>query len=67
LQGGALGTIEVSRFATGTLDDLRFAIYGRLGALRFDLMDPNWLDYYDARRPGGRLGGDRGWTRLETV
>jgi hypothetical protein len=46
---------------------LAFEIYGRLGALRFHLMDPNWLYWYDARRPGGPRGGERGWTRLETV
>lgn len=53
LRSGAHGTIEVSRFATGTLDDLRFEIYGRHGALRFDLMEPNWLYLHDARRSGG--------------
>ena len=64
---GAFGTLEVSRYATGTLDDLRFEIFGRHGALRFDLMDPNWLYYYDASRPAEPLGGERGWARLETV
>ncbi len=59
LAGGGLGTLEVSRFATGTLDDLRLQIHGEKGALRFDLMEANWLFWYDARRPG--------WTRLETV
>ncbi len=67
MQSGARGTLEVSRYATGTLDDLRFEIYGRLGALRFNLMDPNWLYYYDARRSNTPLGGERGWTQLETV
>jgi predicted dehydrogenase len=67
LAGGAEGTIHASRFATGTVDDLSFEIYGRLGALRFHLMDPNWLYWYDTRRPGGPRGGERGWTRLETV
>jgi predicted dehydrogenase len=67
LAGGAEGTIHASRFATGTVDDLLIEIYGRLGALRFHLMDPNWLYWYDARRPDGPRGGERGWTRLETV
>ena len=31
LAGGALGTLEVSRFATGTLDDLRLQIHGEKG------------------------------------
>lgn len=67
LVSGAVGTIEASRFATGMVDDLRFEIHGERGALRFGLMDPNWLYWYDATRPGGAFGGERGWTRLETV
>jgi predicted dehydrogenase len=64
---GAVGTIEASRFATGTLDDLRIWIYGEKGALKFDLMDPSFLYFYDETRPGGDWGGDRGWQRLDTV
>lgn len=60
---GVVGTLEVSRFATGALDDLRLRIHGERGALRFDLLDANWLYWYDARRPAA----ERGWTRLETV
>ncbi len=67
LASGALGTIEASRMTTGVLDDLRVEIHGRRGALRFSLMDANWLYWYDATRAGEPLGGDRGWTRLETV
>ncbi|MFW6159359.1 MAG: Gfo/Idh/MocA family protein, partial [Planctomycetota bacterium] len=58
---GALGSIESSRIASGTQDELRFEIHGRQGAMRFNLMDPNWLDVCD-------LTADRpGWTRLPTV
>ena len=60
---GAIGSIIVSRFATGSADDLRIRIEGSKGALRFDLMDANWLYYYDATRPPA----DAGWTRLETI
>ncbi len=67
LAGGNLGTIEVSRYATGSLDDLNLEIFGSKGALRFNLMDANWLYWFDAGKAGGFLGGDRGWTRLETV
>jgi len=67
LQGGGLGTIEVSRFATGALDDLNIEIYGQKAALMFRLMDANWLYWFDATRPPGPNGGERGWTRLETV
>ncbi|HEY9593729.1 MAG TPA: Gfo/Idh/MocA family oxidoreductase [Spirochaetia bacterium] len=67
LARGALGTLEVSKCATGSLDELRLEIYGTRGALRFNLMDGNWLYWYDATRVGGFQGGDQGWTRLETV
>jgi predicted dehydrogenase len=67
LHSGAEGSLHVSRFATGAQDDLSVEIYGRLGGLRFNLMDPNWLYWYDARRPEGPTGGERGWTRVETV
>jgi predicted dehydrogenase len=67
LRNGAEGSLHVSRFATGAQDDLSLEIYGSLGGLRFNLMDPNWLYWYDARRPEGPIGGERGWTRIETV
>lgn len=64
---GAFGAIEVSKLATGTEDELRFEIHGRNGALRFNLMDPNFLEVYDARLPDGDLGASRGWQRLACV
>jgi predicted dehydrogenase len=67
LAGGGFGTIETSRYATGTLDDLNIEITGSKGALRFNLMDANWLYWFDGTRAGGFMGGDQGWTRLETV
>ncbi len=67
LKTGAMGTLETSRFATGALDDLRIEICGEKGALRFDLMDANWLYWFDASQKGGPPGRDGGWVRLETV
>jgi predicted dehydrogenase len=67
MRDGGIGTIEVSRFATGALDDLNLEIYGEKAAVAFRLMDANWLYWYDAARPGGSMGGERGWSRLETV
>jgi predicted dehydrogenase len=67
LKDGSLGSIEVSRFATGALDDLALGVYGEKGALRFRLMDANYLYWFDAARSGGDYGGERGWQRLETV
>jgi len=65
MASGAVGSIEVSRFATGTLDDLNITIYGEQGALRFSLMDANFLYWFDAavRTPDPGL---LGWQRLET-
>ncbi len=67
LPGGCVGTIEATKVATGAQDELRFEIHGERGAMRFNLMHPNWLEVYDATRPGGPLGGDRGWQALDTV
>lgn len=61
---GARGSLEVSRFATGTLDDLNFSIFGSRAAMRFSLMDSSYLYWYDADKPAAGVGG---WTRLETV
>ena len=66
-QSGAVGTIEASRFATGTNDELRFEIHGEKGAMKFNLMDPNWLTVYDCRDAEGPYGGDRGFKQIETV
>ena len=64
---GALGTIEASKIATGSNDDLLLEIRGEKGALRWSLMDPNYLDFYDTTLPGSPMGGLRGFTRIETV
>ena len=65
MSSGAMGSIEVSRFATGTLDDLNLTVYGERGALRFRLMDANFLYWFDSsvRTPEPGL---LGWQRLET-
>ena len=63
LAGGALGTWEMSRMATGATNDIWFEARGDKGALRFTLEEPNWLYVYDQR---GAEGG-RGFTRVETV
>ncbi|MBM3476051.1 MAG: Gfo/Idh/MocA family oxidoreductase [Armatimonadetes bacterium] len=67
MQSGALGFVEASRFATGLQDQLEFSIFGEQGALRFDLMNPNWLLFFDAQDKGGDLGGERGFKMIECV
>lgn len=67
LESGAVGTIEASRLATGSMDEIRIEAHGELGAIRFNSMDPNWLDFYNATLPSGDYGGDRGFKRIECV
>ena len=64
---GACGTITVGKLQVGTNDDLSFEIYGERGALRFSLMEPNWLYYYDNTAADTPIGGVRGFTKLECV
>jgi len=63
VSGGGLGVIEASKIATGALDELRFEIHGEKGAMRFNLMRPNWLEVYD----NSKADGLRGWQALDTV
>jgi len=63
--GGAVGTIDVSKLTVGANDELNFSVYGEKGSVKFNMMDPNWLHFYDATAPGGSLGGERGYTRIE--
>jgi predicted dehydrogenase len=67
LSNGAMGTIEASKIATGAQDELRFEIHGTRGALRFNLMQPNYLDYFDAADPEMPLGGTSGFKRIHCV
>lgn len=64
---GACGTITVSKITQGANDDLSFAIYGEKGSLRFSLMEPDWLFFYDTSVPSGPIGGLRGFTKIECV
>lgn len=66
-EAGAHGSIEVSKLAQGANDELSFEIYGEKGALRFSLMEPDWLYFYDASAPAKPIGGERGFTRIECV
>jgi predicted dehydrogenase len=66
-ESGAKGTITASKLAVGTNDDLGFAIYGTKGSLRFSLMDPNFLEFYDNEAVHAPYGGMGGFTRIECV
>ena len=67
LENGAIGTIEASKIATGSNDELSFEVYGKKGAVKFDLMEPGWLMYFDNTVKEAPLGGTRGWTRIECM
>ena len=67
LKCGAVGTIEANKLAFGTNDDLGFEIFGDKGAIKYSLMQPNYLGFYDGRKAGGTLGGERGFTMIECV
>lgn len=50
MQNGAVGSVEASKLATGSMDELTFSIHGERGALRFSLMDPHYLAFFDRSR-----------------
>jgi len=62
-ENGAPGVIEASKIATGAVDELNIEVSGTRGALRFNLMQPNYLWVYDQTLPAP----ERGWRALETV
>ena len=64
LPSGALGTIEATKTATGSEDEIRLEIHGSRGAIRFCGMDPHHLEWHDATAPDRPLGGLRGWNRI---
>ena len=60
MTGGALATVEATRFATGYQNKNGLEIHGEKGAIRFDFENMNWLGFYDAT-------ADRktqGWTNI---
>ena len=67
LDCGAVGTLTASKINVGENDGLTFAIYGTDGALKFDLMEMDWLYFYDANAENGNFGGMHGFTKLECV
>ena len=67
LKNGALGTVEASKITAGTTDVMFLEITGTKGAIRWNLEDPGWLEFYDNTQPEVDLGGLRGYTRIECV
>lgn len=65
MRNGAVGTIEMTKLATGAEDEMRLEIHGSRGALRFNGMDAHHLQAYDASLPDKPQGGSRGWTSID--
>lgn len=67
MKKGGLGVVEGSKVATGSQDELKFEIYGTGGALRWNSIDPNFLDVFDQADPDVPLGGELGFKRVAAV
>jgi len=65
MASGAFGTLEATKIATGSEDELRLEIHGSRGAIRFNGMDPHHLEFHDASVSDQPLGGLRGWNRID--
>lgn len=67
LECGAVGTISASKIAAGSNSDIFLEIFGEKGAIKFSLMEPSWLYFFDNTVPEAPLGGMRGYTKIESV
>jgi predicted dehydrogenase len=64
MPSGAKGVIEATKLATGNEDEMVLEIHGEQAALRFRLMQPHYLEFFDASAADRSLGGDSGWKRI---
>ncbi len=53
LKSGAVGTVDVSKIATGTDDELNLSIYLTGGAIRYSSLTGDYLDVYDCASAAG--------------
>ncbi len=67
LKNGAMGTIEASKLGTGQCAGMKIEINGSKGALIIDFMDPNFLYFYDNTVSDAKLGGYKGYTKIECL
>ena len=47
-----MGTLEATKICVGANDDFTLEIFGTDGSLKFDLMQPNYLEFYDNKAVG---------------
>ena len=64
MPNGAVGTVTASKITTGAEDELSFELYGDRGAIRWRLMEADYVEFYDNTLPEARYGGARGFTRI---
>lgn len=67
MKSGATGTVEASKIAMGTNDELRFEIHGTKGAIYYNSMKPNELLFYDGTQTDMPCGGESGFKAIECV
>lgn len=56
MSGGALATVEATRFATGRKNAMRLEVNGSRGSLAFDFESMNELQFYDATESSQSAG-----------
>jgi predicted dehydrogenase len=66
---GALGLFESTRYARGHKALMTLEVNGEAGSVRFDLHDPQWLDFFEYRSPDGRKTEPHaaGWRRIHVT
>jgi len=66
---GSMGTFESTRYARGRKNYNTFELNGADGSLHFDLEDPQYLDFFEYRRPDGGKVEDHltGWRRVHVT
>jgi predicted dehydrogenase len=63
LPGGLIGTIESGRLIAGAVSNLAIEIYGSAGSLRWNIMEPRYLYFADARL----ADSEQGWQQVKAV
>ena len=61
MKNGSVGTIEASKIASGSEDELGFEIYGSNGSVKYNSMNPNFLLFFNQKEK------EKGFQILPTV
>jgi predicted dehydrogenase len=66
---GSIGTFESTRYARGRKNFNTFELNGADGSVHFNLEDPQYLDYFEYRAPGGPKvpSHTTGWRRIHVT